>query len=255
MKAMQITDSKPKIQLVNSTDALRSKMSPIYSSQSRNEAGIRYLSTYKCWKSIFDRVMALLATVTLSPLLALIAIGIRLDSPGYPLFRQERVGKDGRMFVLYKFRSMYVDNDDSKYKAYLMKYVHENMIVPLDENGQDIYELINDPRVTRVGRLLRKTNLDELPQLFNVLKGEMSFIGPRPDIPFTVEMYSQRDRKRLSIKPGITGLWQVCGRKSLSFKDMIRLDHYYIRKQSLLLDAKILFSTVGTILKLEGSSN
>jgi lipopolysaccharide/colanic/teichoic acid biosynthesis glycosyltransferase len=197
--------------------------------------------------------LALLAIVISSPLLALIAVGISLDSPGSPLFRQERVGKDGHKFILYKFRSMYINHDDGKYREFLRKYVSENISSRLDENGQDTYELINDPRVTRVGALLRKTNLDELPQLINVLKGEMSFVGPRPDIPFTVEMYKDNHWKRFSVTPGITGLWQVSRRKNTSFEDMVCLDLDYIERQSLLLDAKIVLLTVRTVLTGDGS--
>jgi lipopolysaccharide/colanic/teichoic acid biosynthesis glycosyltransferase len=215
--------------------------------------GIRRLLTYSGWKGIVDRVLALMLTVLTSPIMALIALGIRLDSAGSPIFRQERVGKDGRRFALYKFRSMYVDHDDSKYKEFIRKYVQENVSSRLDENGEDAYELINDPRVTRFGVLLRKTNLDELPQLFNVLKGDMSFVGPRPDTPFAVEMYQEHHRKRFSATPGLTGLWQVSARKHLSFEDMALLDSEYIERQSLLLDTKILLLTIGTILKGNGS--
>ena len=208
----------------------------------------RELSTYTWWKNIFDRFLALLAIVILSPLLALIAILVRVDSPGSPIFRQERVGKDGRRFTIYKFRTMYEDNDDSKYKAFLQKYVFEDITSRLDENGQDIYELVHDPRVTRFGSMLRKASLDELLQLVNVLKGEMAFVGPRPDIPFTVAMYQPHHRDRLRVRPGITGLWQVSGRRSLSFEETVRLDLDYINRQSLLLDAKILLLTVREIL-------
>ena len=208
----------------------------------------RELSTYTWWKNIFDRFLALLAIVILSPLLALIAILVRVDSPGSPIFRQERVGKDGRRFTIYKFRTMYEDNDDSKYKAFLQKYVFEDISSRLDENGQDIYALVHDPRVTRFGSLLRKASLDELLQLVNVLKGEMAFVGPRPDIPFTVAMYQPHHRDRLRVRPGITGLWQVSGRRSLSFEETVRLDLDYINRQSLLLDAKILLLTVREIL-------
>ena len=212
-----------------------------------------HLTLYQWWKGIFDRLLALLSIVILSPLMMLIAIGVKTDSPGSPLFRQERAGKDGHLFTAYKFRTMRMDNDDSEYKTYLRKYILENAHYRLDQNGQGIYKVIDDPRVTRFGALLRKTNLDELPQLINVLKGEMSFVGPRPDIPFALEMYNSWHRKRLSTTPGITGLWQVYGRKSLPFDDMVRLDVDYIEKQSLLLDAKILLLTVRTVLMGDGS--
>ena len=208
--------------------------------------------TSECWKDIFERLFALLMLVILSPFLALIAIMVRLDSPGSALFCQERVGKNGRRFMLYKFRSMYKNNDDSKYKAFLRRYVLENLPSPLDNNGQDIYELVRDPRVTRFGLLLRETNLDELHQLVNVLKGDMALIGPRPDIPFMVEMYKEYHRNRLRVKPGMTGLWQVSGRRNLSFEDMVRLDIEYINRQSLLMDAKIMLLTIREVFTRKG---
>lgn len=217
----------------------------------KEEARQRFM--YPWWKGIFDRLLALPTMVILFPLLVLIAAGIRLDSPGSPLFRQERVGKDGRRFTAYKFRTMYVDNDDSEYKAYLRKYILENSPYRVDQQGQEVYKVVDDPRVTKFGALLRKTNLDELPQILNILKGEMSLVGPRPDIPSAVEMYQGWHRRRLGATPGITGLWQVCGRKNLSFDDMVRLDIDYIESQSPLLDAKILLRTIGTVLAMDGS--
>lgn len=253
MKLIQLTNSKRKIQPGNNTGALRSERSLIYGISPTNKIGIGCLSTYQWWKGIFDRVLAFSAIAILSPLLAFIAIGIRLDSPGNPIFHQERVGKHGRSFTIYKFRTMYIKHDDSKYLAFLQKYAQDDINSALDENGQDIYELRNDPRVTRFGRLLRKTNLDELPQLFNVLKGEMSFVGPRPDIPFLVAMYSDHHKKSFCVKPGITGLWQICGRKSVPFREKMRLDVEYMKKQSPLLDVKILLLTIRTLLNGQGS--
>jgi len=206
---------------------------------------IQTLTTYVWWENIFDRAFALLALVILSPFLAIITISIRIDTPGNPLFRQERVGKDGRRFILYKFRSMYVDNDDSQYKAMLRQYVAEG----ITSNLVEIHNLVNNPRVTKVGAVLRKTNLDELPQLFNIIKGDMAIVGPRPDIPFAVEMYQERHRKRFIVKPGLTGLWQVSGRRNMSFEDMVALDIDYITKQSLLLDVKICLLTLVVAMK------
>ena len=181
------------------------------------------------------------------------ALGPPYSPPGSPLFRQERVGKDGRRFTVYKFRTMHVDNDDSEYKAYLRKYILKNAPYRANQQGEEVYKVVEDPRVTKFGALLRKTNLDELPQIFNVLRGEMSFVGPRPDIPFAVEMYGDWHRKRLCVTPGITGLWQVCGRKNLSFDEMVRMDIDYIERQSPLLDFKILLLTVGIVLARDGS--
>jgi lipopolysaccharide/colanic/teichoic acid biosynthesis glycosyltransferase len=244
---------KPNIQLINTTDAPQKKRSIMQANTWSNKTRVRSLSTYQWWKGILDRVLAFLAIIVSSPLVALIAIGIRLDSPGSAIFRREQVGENGRIFIAYKFRTMYINSDDHEYKSYLVKYVLEDAPYTIDQNGQEVYKVVDDPRVTRFGNLLRRTNLDELPQLFNVLKGEMSFVGPRPDIPFAVGMYKYWHRKRLGTKPGITGLWQVCGRKSLPFEGMVRLDINYIKRQSLLLDVKILLLTIGTILKRDGS--
>jgi lipopolysaccharide/colanic/teichoic acid biosynthesis glycosyltransferase len=208
---------------------------------------------YLWLKDIIDRTLALLAIVALSPLLVTVAIGIRLDSPGSPTYRREQVGENGYKFTAYKFRTMYTGNDDGVYKGYLVQYVQENAPYKTDQDGQPVYKVTDDPRVTRLGALLRRTNLDELPQLLNVLKGEMSLVGPRPDIPFAVAMYKDWHHQRLQAKPGITGLWQVSGRKGLSFEDMVRLDIEYVRTRSLLLDVKILLLTIGTVLKRDGS--
>jgi lipopolysaccharide/colanic/teichoic acid biosynthesis glycosyltransferase/nucleoside-diphosphate-sugar epimerase len=208
--------------------------------------------SYPFLKNVIDRLIALLGITVLSPLLALIAAGIKLDSRGSLIFTQERVGKNGRNFTVYKFRTMDVNNDDSKYKAYLTKYILGNAPYRVDHNGQGIYK-VDDSHITKFGAWLRQTNLDELPQLFNMLKGDMALIGPRPDIPFAVAMYKDWHRKRLNTKPGITGLWQVCRRKSLPFEGMVRLDIDYIKRQSLLLDTKILLLTIGTVLKRDGS--
>jgi lipopolysaccharide/colanic/teichoic acid biosynthesis glycosyltransferase len=220
---------------------------------SNNRKGIGRLATYQLWKGVIDRTLAFLILVVLSPFLALIALGIRLDSPGDALLRQERIGKDGRGFTLYKFRSMYTDHDDTKYKEFLKDYIQGDASSRLGKNGEDIYELLQDPRVTRFGAFLRKTNLDELPQFINILKGDMSLVGPRPDIPFAVSMYKNRHWKRFQVTPGLTGLWQVTGRKKVTFEEMVRLDMEYIKKQSLLLDIKIMLLTVRTILKGDGS--
>jgi lipopolysaccharide/colanic/teichoic acid biosynthesis glycosyltransferase len=209
-------------------------------------------AVYPQLKGIGDRLLAGVGLVAISPVLLMIAVIIRLDSPGNALFVQERVGRNGRHFKAYKFRTMFVKNDDTEYKTYLKKYVVANQPYRVDESGQAIYR-VEKPPVTRVGRIMRKTNLDELPQLVNVVKGEMSLVGPRPDIPYAVAMYQDWHRGRLAVTPGMTGLWQVSGRKTLSFEDMVRLDLEYVRKQSLSLDAKILLKTVGVVLKMDGS--
>jgi lipopolysaccharide/colanic/teichoic acid biosynthesis glycosyltransferase len=250
---IQLTSHKPEVQVVNNTSTLQGERNIMYEDSSTEKTRAPFLFTYQWWKGTFDRVLALLAIVILSPLLALIAIVIRLDSPGGAIFRREQVGEKGRIFTAYKFRTMDIDNDDKEYKAYLVKYICEDAPYTKDQNGQAVYKVVDDSRVTRIGALLRRTNLDELPQFFNMLKGEMSLIGPRPDIPFAVNMYKDWHRKRLSVKPGITGLWQVCGRKCIPFEGMVRLDIHYIKRQSIFLDAKILLLTIVTILKMDGS--
>ena len=214
---------------------------------------ILHLTTYRFWKGIMDRVISLLGIIVLSPLFLFISIAIRLDSPGSAIYRRHQIGKNGQRFTAYKFRTMFQDCDDIVYKSYLVKYVKENAPYTLDDNGKPVFKVVDDPRVSRFGAILRNTNLDELPQLFNILKGEMSLVGPRPDVPFAVNMYENWQRKRLAVTPGITGLWQVMGRKGLSFKHMVNLDLLYIRKQSLLLDAFIAFRTLVTILTRDGS--
>jgi len=193
---------------------------------------------------MLDRLLALLLLVVLSPVMVLIAFLIRIESPGAPLHIQERVGKDGRRFAFCKFRTMQVDNDDSEHREYVAKLIAGDAAYTVDPQGNPIYKIVDDPRLTRLGAFLRKTALDELPQLLNVLKGEMSLVGPRPDLPFAVEMYKDWHLKRLCVTPGMTGLWQVSGANRLSFSEMVRLDIEYAEEQSLWLDLKIAFGTV-----------
>jgi lipopolysaccharide/colanic/teichoic acid biosynthesis glycosyltransferase len=209
------------------------------------------------FKRLLDVVSSLLAIVILSPLLAVIAALIKLTSGGPVLFRQERVGLFGKRFTFLKFRSMYVDSDQAKHKEYVTKFITESRNG--GKNGSDlaqngVYKLTNDSRVTRVGGFLRKTSLDELPQFFNVLIGDMSLVGPRPPIPYECEKYDVWHRRRiLEVKPGITGLWQVKGRSSTTFDEMVRLDLNYVTHWSLLLDMKILVKTPFAVLKGKGA--
>ncbi len=185
-----------------------------------------------------DIVGALIGLILTSPLFLIIPILIKLDSEGPVFFRQERVGRD-RNFILLKFRTM-VKDAEKLHKEYMKKY-------------GVMFKLKDDPRVTRIGRFLRKTSLDELPQLINVLKGEMSLVGPRPPMPEEVEHYSRDQRKRLGIKPGITGLWQVSGRSDIPFDQWVKLDVYYIENWSLWLDFQILLKTIWVILTRKGA--
>jgi exopolysaccharide biosynthesis polyprenyl glycosylphosphotransferase len=194
------------------------------------------------FKAFVDRTLALLALLIAAPLLAMIAIAIRLNSRGPTFFRQVRVGQGGREFAVFKFRSMVVDAD-----ALLTTLAGHN-----ETNGL-MFKMRQDPRVTRVGRFLRKWSLDELPQLINVLVGDMSLVGPRPPLPSEVARYSGDVRRRLLVKPGMTGLWQVSGRSDLSWEDGIRLDLYYVENWSLAADLTILWKTVGAVIKGRGA--
>ncbi len=184
-----------------------------------------------------------------SPLLLMVAIAVKLTSTGSILYRQQRVGQYGKPFTFLKFRSMYTDNDATVHKDYVMQLIAGRAERhPTNGNGNSdgagVYKLTNDKRITRVGGFLRRTSLDELPQLLNVLTGEMSLVGPRPAIPYEVAAYQTWHRRRiLEVKPGITGLWQVNGRGRVQFDDMVRLDLRYARDWSPWLDLKILLRT------------
>jgi exopolysaccharide biosynthesis polyprenyl glycosylphosphotransferase len=191
-----------------------------------------------------DLIIALLALTILSPLWLLIALLTKLDSRGPIFYKQERVGMDGRVFLFFKFRTMRAGTDDAEHREFQRKYIAGQPDSNLGDAERPAYKLHADERVTRVGRILRKTSLDELPQLFNVLRGDMSIVGPRPPIPYEVEAYELWHRKRLDMKPGITGLWQVSGRNRLPFDEMVRMDLYYIENWSLLLDLKIILQTL-----------
>jgi exopolysaccharide biosynthesis polyprenyl glycosylphosphotransferase len=189
-----------------------------------------------------DVFFSLLVLVFTAPLIALISLTIKLDSPGPVLFRQDRVGKGGKPFTLYKFRSMMIGADEQK-----------QLLRDLNEANGPIFKIKDDPRITRVGRLLRRFSLDELPQFYNVLRGDMSIIGPRPPLPEEVAQYQPWHMRRLEIAPGITGLWQVSGRSELPFDEMALLDIYYVEQWSPALDFKILLRTIPTILFGDGA--
>jgi exopolysaccharide biosynthesis polyprenyl glycosylphosphotransferase len=203
----------------------------------------------RIFKRLSDVIIAAAALTILSPLWLVIALLIKLDSKGPVFYKQERVGMDGRIFLFYKFRSMRTDSDDAKHREYQQRYIAGKPEANLGDTDQPVYKLAADARVTRVGRVLRRLSLDELPQLFNVLRGDMSVVGPRPPIPYEVEAYDLWHRKRLDMKPGLTGLWQVSGRNRLPFDEMVRLDLYYIENWSLLLDLKIILRTLPVMLR------
>jgi exopolysaccharide biosynthesis polyprenyl glycosylphosphotransferase len=205
----------------------------------------------RTFKRTMDVAGALLAMVVLSPVFLLIAAAVKFSSKGPILFRQNRVGQYGAAFTFLKFRSMYVNNNSEIHKEYVRKLIAGKA----DQKGRDgVFKITDDPRVTPVGRFLRRTSLDELPQFINVLKGEMSLVGPRPPLPYEVEAYDVWHRRRLlEARPGITGLWQVNGRSRTKFDDMVRLDLQYARKQSLWLDLKILLRTPAAVFSGDGA--
>jgi len=187
----------------------------------------------------------------LGPLFALVAAVIKVNSKGPVIFRQVRIGQRGQPFNFFKFRSMYIGNDAGIHKEYVTTFISRRA-TPIGTDG--VYKITNDPRVTTVGRFLRRTSLDELPQLWNVLCGDMSLVGPRPPIPYECECYTLWHLRRvLEAKPGITGLWQVRGRSRLNFDDMVRLDLKYAKQWSIWLDIKILLQTPKAVLMGEGA--
>jgi lipopolysaccharide/colanic/teichoic acid biosynthesis glycosyltransferase len=182
-------------------------------------------------KRAFDFTVGLVGSILTSPLIALLAALVRLESPGHPIYRQARVGKDGRTFQIYKLRTMVKDAEFT---------------------GAGLAIAEGDERITRVGTFLRRYSLDELPNLWNVLRGEMSVVGPRPTVPVQVEQYTDHQRGRLKVKPGLTGWAQINGRASLPWSERIELDLWYVEHQSMLLDLKILFKTAGMVINGDG---
>lgn len=205
-------------------------------------------------KRTSDIVMASLMFIIALPLWALIALAIKVDSRGPILFGQERVGMDGRVFLCYKFRTMIANADESVHREAYKLNIEGDVRANAGDGEQPVFGKVkDDPRITRVGKYLRRTSLDELPQLLNVLKGDMSVVGPRPPIPYEVESYELWHRKRLDVKPGITGLWQVSGRNRLTFEEMVQIDLYYVKNWSLLLDIKIILLTLPAMLRGDGA--
>ena len=210
--------------------------------------------TLQLIKRAIDVMGSLLALTLLSPLYALIAVAIKLTSEGPILFKQDRVGQQGLHFSFLKFRSMYYKNDTKIHQEYTRQLISGKQEGKGADGQGTVYKIKDDPRVTPVGKFLRKTSLDELPQFLNVLKGEMSLVGPRPPIPYEVEVYEAWHRRRyLEAKPGITGLWQVEGRSRTKFDEMVRLDLRYAKNWSPWLDIKLLLRTPGVVFKGNGA--
>lgn len=205
-------------------------------------------------KRVIDVLGSLAAIIALAPVLLVIAALVKLTSKGPVLFRQQRLGQYGRPFQFLKFRSMYTNTDSSIHEKYIQEFIKEGKSNGNGAAGKPIFKIVKDPRVTPVGRFLRKTSLDELPQFFNVLLGDMSLVGPRPPIPYEIKQYDIWHRRRiLEMKPGITGLWQVYGRSRTTFDEMVRMDLHYARHHSILLDLRLLVMTPIAVLRGDGA--
>ncbi|HFJ9328751.1 sugar transferase [Bacillus cereus] len=198
---------------------------------------------YLIVKRCMDFIGALCGIVLLSPVFLIVALLIKYEDPkGSVFFKQERVGKDGTRFNMYKFRSMVIDAEDKL-----------NDLLQLNEASGAMFKMKEDPRVTKIGRFIRKTSIDELPQLINVLKGEMSLVGPRPPLPREVKEYTPYDMQRLMVTPGCTGLWQVSGRNDIGFEEMVCLDIFYIKNRKIMLDIKIIIATFAVFFSSKGA--
>ena len=202
-------------------------------------------------KHSFDALITLPMFIFQLPLFLTIAAAIKLDSEGPVFYKARAIGRNGRAFKMFKFRTMYVNNDNRIHKEYVTKLIKGE--IENDKDANKPLKITNDPRVTRIGNLLRKTSLDELPQMINIIKGEMSLVGPRPCLPYEYEIYEDWQKKRTYVRGGITGLWQVAGRSAVSFEDMILLDLYYIYNRNLIMDFNILYETVFVVLGKKGA--
>lgn len=207
-------------------------------------------------KRMIDVLGALLGILVFSPVMLVLTILVKITSPGPIIFKQMRLGYKGRKFPFYKFRSMYHNINDQIHREYVARLIQGDLEkVNRGKNGDAFFKLKDDPRITPLGKFIRKTSLDELPQLFNVLKGDMSLVGPRPPLPYEVEKYkSWHLRRILEMKPGITGLWQVSGRSKTTFDEMVRLDLRYVQNWSIWLDIKILFKTIREVFFPKGAA-
>ena len=230
-------------------------LAQIESSRASAPSSLRKNTSSLGVKRAIDIIGSTALLILASPLMLITALAVKLTSPGPVIFRQMRIGREGKHFPFYKFRSMRCDNDDAIHREYVKNLI-QGRHDQINEGDADkpVYKLRSDTRITAVGRIIRRTSIDELPQLFNVLKGEMSLVGPRPPIPYEIENYQSWHMRRLQeIRPGITGLWQVEGRSKTTFDEMVRLDLRYIRNWSLWLDIKILFKTVKVVVHCDGA--
>ena len=217
---------------------------------------IRLCSQKNSWvfnkiKHGLDALITLPLFLLLVPLFVVVGISIKLSSPGPVFYRAKAIGKNGKQFIMYKFRSMKIDNGCDVHKNYVTKLIKGE--IRGEGNEGQTFKITDDPRITFIGKLLRKFSLDELPQLINVLKGDMSLVGPRPCLPYEFEVYKDWHKKRLSIRPGISGLWQIAGRSAVTFEDMVMLDLYYIYNRSVLMDMNVLYETFFAVVSKRGA--
>jgi lipopolysaccharide/colanic/teichoic acid biosynthesis glycosyltransferase len=205
---------------------------------------VRQIKAYRS-KRVIDFIVASIGLLLAAPFAGIIALLVRVSGPGSAVFKQTRIGKDGKEFSFYKFRSMQVDCDDSSHRQYMKLFIegNEEELTKL-QRGRKTYKMTGDDRVTMIGKFLRRTSLDELPQLLNVLRGEMSIVGPRPHIPYEVDMYKDWHRRRLKGTPGITGWWQIHGRSRVTFDESVKMDIWYLERQSIILDIRIMLRTI-----------
>jgi len=197
-----------------------------------NEVKWQKSTVYFVVKRLADIFLSVLGIIFLSPIMLITAIAIKIESEGPVIFSQQRVGKNGKLFKMYKFRSMVADAEKLKEK-----------LMDQNEMSGPMFKMTDDPRITRVGKIIRKTSIDELPQLFNVIKGDMSLVGPRPNLPSEVEQFSDYHKLKLLAKPGLTCYWQVMGRNSIGFEEWMELDIKYIEERSIWVDIKLIFKT------------
>lgn len=207
----------------------------------QNSVNVSY--TYSVLKRFFDIFLSTLGLIILSPVFLIVSIIIKLTSPGPILYKHKRIGYQGEEIEIYKFRSMVVDSDNFE------KYFNEEQMKYFKEN----FKLEDDPRITKIGKFLRKSSLDELPQLINIIKGQMSIVGPRPIVRDEVKKYGIYADTYFSVKPGLTGLWQVCGRSNTTYEERVQLDVKYVQNRSLLNDLKIILKTFGAVLTSKGA--
>ena len=224
------------------------ELSPQDQSLTRSQLKSRYVLY---GKRIFDLVIAFSSLIILLPMMALISLIIVINSPGSPIFIQERVGKKGKRFCIYKFRTMENNYDSENDRAFMQAYISGQL--DEDTDNKDVYKPNNHSKITKFGKILRVTSLDELPQIFNILKGDMSMVGPRPNVAWEVEKYSDWHKGRLKVLPGITGLAQVRGRSSLTFDDLVQHDIEYIENLSFKQDLYILWLTALMVLRGVGA--